>query len=159
MKKTARKRQTRSRKENAAGSKRPGRAVTINVILAGILILIFGSLSFERNFVWETKLALWTNAAKNSPLKSRAHNNLGNCYALLGRFFEAIEQYKEALRLDPKNIEVYYNLGIYLEDVGILNQAIHYYDVFCKAAPPLYTEQKQLSCRRAKELSRRTSRQ
>lgn len=121
-------------------------------LIAGLIVL-FATLTFERNFVWDTKLSLWSDVAEKSPQKSRSHNNLGNCYALLGRLFEAIEEYKIALSLNKKNIEAYYNLGMYLEEVGILNQAAYYYDVFCKAAPPVYGEQKLAACRRTQELS------
>ena len=68
---------------------------------------------------------------------------------LLGRPFPAIEQYKKAVELDPKNIEAYYNLGMNLEDVGILNQAFFYYGMFCKNAPAGYDEQRRHSCERA----------
>ena len=73
---------------------------------------------------------------EKSAVKSRAHNNLGNCYMLLDKPFNAIEEYQKAIALDGRNIEAYYNLAMNLEQVGMLNQAAYYYDYFCRAAPP-----------------------
>jgi tetratricopeptide (TPR) repeat protein len=156
MEKTVKKKQNHNQEQQAAAVAASESALhKSSLAFVAVLIVLLGILSFERNFIWDTKLSLWTDVAAKSPLKSRAHNNLGNCYALLGRLFEAIEEYKIALSLNKKNIEAYYNLGMYLEEVGILNQAVYYYDIFCKAAPPLYAEQKLTSCRRAEELSRK----
>jgi Ca-activated chloride channel family protein len=40
---------------------------------------------------------------------SDGHYNLGNAYAQLGKIKEAIEAYKQALKLDPKNLEAQHN--------------------------------------------------
>jgi tetratricopeptide (TPR) repeat protein len=109
-----------------------------------ILLFILSGATFQRNKVWQTKLSLWEDAARKSPMKSRVHNNLGNCYMLLGRHFDAIEEYKKAIALDKNNVEAYYNLGINLEKIGLLNQAVYYYDIFYKIAPPKYDEQKKI---------------
>ena len=95
------------------------------VAVSAILILLFllSGMTFQRNRVWETKLSLWEDAAKKSPMKSRVHNNLGNCYMLQSKHFSAIEEYKKAIALDSNNVEAYYNLGLNLENVGMLNQA------------------------------------
>ena len=89
-------------------------------ILAVILILVVAS--FARNRVWDSKLSLWSDVAEKSGGKSRAHNNLGNCYMLLERPFKAVEEYKAAIALDADNIEAYYNLAMNLEKVGLLGR-------------------------------------
>lgn len=59
----------------------------------------------------------------------------------LDRHFEAIEEYKKAVALDKNNVEAYYNLGINLDNVGLLNQAVYYYDIFYKAgAGPVFVD-------------------
>ncbi len=115
------------------------------VAVSAILILLFllSGMTFQRNRVWETKLSLWEDAAKKSPMKSRVHNNLGNCYMLQSKHFSAIEEYKKAIALDSNNVEAYYNLGLNLENVGMLNQATYYYDIFYNIAPPQYNKQKE----------------
>jgi len=119
-----------------------------------VIVMVLAVAAYERNAVWYTLLQLWEDAALKSPLKSRVHNNLGNCNMLLERYFAAIEEYKMAVAFDKGNIEAYYNLGTCLEQVGFGNQALQYYDVFCKNAPPQYAEQKQSSCARAEALAR-----
>ncbi len=147
------KKQTASRKRESVSRVLTGN--TVQIVLFSVLIVCLGATSFERNFVWDTKLSLWSDVASKSRLKSRAHNNLGNCYALLNRTFDAIGEYKIAVSLDRNNIEAYYNLGMFLEDVGILNQAVYYYNIFCKTAPRGYAEQTRKSCERVDALSRR----
>lgn len=117
------------------------------------LVLLLAAATYQRNFVWDTKLSLWSDAAAKSPQKSRPHNNLGNCYMLLNLPFKAIEEYKTAVALDPGNIEAYYNLALNFENVGILNQAAYYYDIFCKSAPGDYRLQQQSACKSAAELA------
>lgn len=126
----------------------------ISAMMVVLLVLIFvlTGMTYLRNKVWTTKFSLWSDAAQKSPGKSRTHNNLGNCYMLLGKQFSAIEEYKKAVALDRNNIEPYYNLGMTLEDVGIMNQAIYYYDIFCKVAPPGYFVQKMSACKKAGNL-------
>ncbi|MFA4827673.1 MAG: tetratricopeptide repeat protein [Thermodesulfovibrionales bacterium] len=113
------------------------------ICVVAVLIVLLSAATFQRNRVWETKLSLWEDAAKKSPMKSRVHNNLGNCYMLQSKHFRAIEEYKKAIALDSNNVEAYYNLGLNLENVGMLNQAIYYYDIFYKIAPPKYDVQRE----------------
>jgi tetratricopeptide (TPR) repeat protein len=122
-------------------------------VFAFVVILLAG-IAYERNNAWYTLLTLWTDAAAKSPGKSRVFNNLGNCYVLAGLHFKGIEAYRRAVVLDSNNIEAYYNLGVNLENVGIVNQAVYYYDRFCKTAPSSYREQQELACKRVAELTR-----
>ncbi|MDP3111224.1 MAG: tetratricopeptide repeat protein, partial [Thermodesulfovibrionales bacterium] len=114
------------------------------ICIVAILIVLLSVATFQRNRVWETKLSLWEDAAKKSPMKSRVHNNLGNCYMLHNKHFGAIEEYKKAIALDSNNVEAYYNLGLNLENVGMLNQAVYYYDIFYKIAPASYDRHKEI---------------
>ncbi len=140
--------------DNNYGAVRGPRSRWLKSGAVALIVVLLAVAAFRRNFVWDTKLSLWSDAAEKSPRKSRPHNNLGNCNMLLARPFEAIEEYKIAITLDPKNIEAYYNLGLNFENVGILNQAVYYYGIFCKSAPPGYPEQTRASCGRAQSLLR-----
>lgn len=120
--------------------------------IAGSLTVILTGLAHQRNEVWTSKLSLWTDVAAKTPAKSRVRNSLGNCYALLGKYFEAIQEYEKALALDQKNMEVYYNLAASYEIVGIHSRAIFYYDVFCALAPPDYPDATTNACNNAERL-------
>lgn len=130
----------------------------ISVPLIIVLMVLLAGTTFERNRVWETKLSLWEDVAKKSPMKSRVHNNLGNCYMLLNRYFEAIEEYKKAVNLDKNNVEAYYNLGINLDNVGLLKQAVYYYDIFYRIAPEKYDAQKKIARARIESFNAQTRR-
>ena len=123
-----------------------GRAMV--TALVAIALITLSAATFQRNKVWGTKLSLWEDAARKSPMKSRVHNNLGNCYMLLGRHFNAIEEYRKAIALDENNIEAYYNLAVNLDNAGLLNQAIFYYDIFYKKASIRYNVQKEVARKR-----------
>ena len=122
-------------------------------VLALVVILLTG-MAYERNNAWHTLLTLWQDAAAKSPGKSRVFNNLGNCYILAGKHFKGIEAYQRAVALDSNNIEAYFNLGVNFENVGIMNQALYYYDWFCKHAPSDYREQQAQACKRVSALTR-----
>ncbi len=129
---------------------------SVRIAVLVVLVALCTILAFQRNSIWVTKLSLWTDVAKKTPGKSRVHNSLGNCYSLAGKPFQAIEEYKRAIALDNNNIEAYYNLAANLEKVGILNQAIYYYDFFCRANPPDYAEAARNACERVTSLYRET---
>jgi tetratricopeptide (TPR) repeat protein len=118
-----------------------------------VVLIVLAAASHLRNRVWDTKLSLWSDVARKSAQKSRAHNNLGNCYMLLDKPFKAIEEYRAAIALDAGNIEAYYNVGMNLEKVGLLSQAVPYYEHFCRAAPSLYEQEKRSSCRAVQALA------
>jgi Flp pilus assembly protein TadD len=55
----------------------------------------------QRNGLWASPLALWTDAVAKSPLNARAHNNLGFALERQGDLDGAIREYRRALDLDP----------------------------------------------------------
>ncbi len=56
-----------------------------------------------------------------------AHNNLGFALANAGRLQEAIEHYRQALRLNPDYVKAHNNLGFALANAGRLQEAIEHY--------------------------------
>lgn len=112
----------------------------IIVILLTVLLLIALSVAtYERNKVWQTKFSLWMDAVKKSPLKSRPHNNLGNCYYLSRDYLSALRHYQIAIELNPENAEAYFNTAITLERLGRKADAVFYYIRFKEIAPEGYT--------------------
>ena len=124
----------------------------LRISLAVILLLALTGASLIRNSRWHTLLSMWEDCARKSPNKSRTHNNLGNCYLLLNRHFPAIEEYQKAVMLEPGNLEAQYNLATTLDAVGLYNQAMRPFEVFCRLAPTEYAEQRARACRRLEEL-------
>lgn len=93
-------------------------AKTAAVLIACAVLVALGSATWQRNAVWESKMALWTDAARKAPGKSRIQNNLGNCYYLKGELLPALIHYLAAIRLNPNNREPYYNASILYRRVG-----------------------------------------
>lgn len=117
-----------------------------------IVVLALTAAALQRNTTWHTLLAMWADCAAKSPQKSRTHNNLGNCYLLLGMHFPAIAEYQKAVALDPGNMEAQYNLAVQLDNVGLVSLAIKPYELFCRFAPAAFPEQQKRSCDRYQEL-------
>lgn len=58
---------------------------------------------------------------------SAAHNNLGFYYQQMGRFEDAIAEYKETLRIDPYLMLTYNSLiNLYIQKIGDLNSALEW---------------------------------
>lgn len=133
------------------------RFLNIRLTAALAIVLVLTGATVQRNAVWQTLLSLWQDCAVKSPDKSRTHNNLGNCYMLLGRHFEAVREYKRAIELDPGNLEAYYNIAINLDSVGLGERAVAYYEYFCRYGHKGYTEARKDACGRAGELKGKAS--
>ena len=65
-----------------------------------------------------TDTAAALRAVEIDPDFSMAHNNLGVALHLQGRVDEAIDRYRQALHLDPKNAEAQRNLERALAEPG-----------------------------------------
>lgn len=70
---------------------------TVWTVTAAFCIL-FGSLTFARNFVWKDSVTLWEDAAKKHPSNIRAFMSAGNAYLKANDFDRAKDYYKEAIK-------------------------------------------------------------
>jgi protein O-mannosyl-transferase len=78
---------------------RPLRAAAI--VAAAALAVALAGATIRRNALYADPVALWRDAVRKSPAKARPHANLGWSLYVAGDLDAAIEQYREALRLDP----------------------------------------------------------
>ncbi len=58
----------------------------------------------------------------------QAWNNKGHSLYHLGRYYEALVQFDEALLIDPEYVRAINNKGITLAQIGYYNEAIIYFD-------------------------------
>lgn len=92
------------------------------------VLLTLSYLTYARNLVWRTDLALWKDAVAKSPNKPKPHFNLAVILDKQGRLDDAISHYRQALRLNPHNAYAHNNLGVALAEQGDFGAAIgHYY--------------------------------
>lgn len=92
-----------------------------------VIILILSGATYARNATWGNWITIWGDAAAKSPNKSRTHNVLGIGYFYELRFEEAMQEYREAIRLKPDFIEAYYNMGLIYKATKQYNESIYIY--------------------------------
>jgi tetratricopeptide (TPR) repeat protein len=83
----------------------------VNVAI-GLLLLGLGTLTIQRNQVYESQVAFWEDAAGGSPGKPRVFNNLGYAYQQEGRYGDARHAYRRAIELDPDYWRARINLDL-----------------------------------------------
>ena len=113
-------------------STRPGYGATAvqwtapAVVLAALLLTL-GYITVQRNSVYRTSLAIWQDTVDKCPASPVAHNNLGNALTALARTEEAMQHYRQALRLKADYADAYNNLGKAQDDLGRTEEAIKLY--------------------------------
>jgi len=66
--------------------------------------------------------------ATSSELAAQVHKNLGSSHALLGDHEQAVDHYREALRLNPDLAEAHNALGTHYVRLGDYEEALHHFD-------------------------------
>jgi tetratricopeptide (TPR) repeat protein len=97
-----------------------------NVVFPALLAIVLGlsAVAYERNAVWKTNISLWEDVVRKSYGKARGHFNLGVAYKSMGRFEEAIEQFRLTIERYPTYRDTYNELGITYGMNGELEKAI-----------------------------------
>ncbi|MBK8556420.1 MAG: tetratricopeptide repeat protein [Lewinellaceae bacterium] len=94
-------------KYSADAAKRSG----LNIAF-GILFAIFAIVTFRQIKVWENGETLWTHVIKfEGKTNSLPYWNRGQYYRGLGNFDASMKDYTEAIRISPKNPELYNSRG------------------------------------------------
>lgn len=81
-------------------------------------IATLGALTMLRNFTWHSNIALWRDAAEQSPDKWRPWANLGAAYAEAKQFPEAVACTKRVLQKVPASLHANRNLGTMENSAG-----------------------------------------
>jgi tetratricopeptide (TPR) repeat protein len=80
--------------------------------------------TYQRNQLWASDIALWEDAASKSPGKPRVHFQLGHTYYVHQRFRDAVAQYAETAKLETPKYELLYDWGLALTDAGDSEQGL-----------------------------------
>jgi hypothetical protein len=101
-------------------------------IALGLILIAYSAGTFERSHVWAGNLTLWQDTAHKSPLKYRAHNNLGVEYTRRQRYADAAEAFTRAEQLaipdSGDHAHILNNLGLSYANRGMYAQAIECYE-------------------------------
>lgn len=86
----------------------PGFSVQSGMLL---ILVLFSIIVIDRNKVWKDELTLWADAKYKSPGSVRPFNNLGQAHDNLGNYDRAIEEFQQALKMNPDYFFGLNNLG------------------------------------------------
>jgi tetratricopeptide (TPR) repeat protein len=77
-----------------------------------VILAVLAVLTYQRNELWASDIAIWEDAATKSPGKQRVHFQLAHTYYTYNRCRDAIAQYAEAARLQQPDYGVLVDWGL-----------------------------------------------
>ena len=99
------------------------RREVVAAALAGVL-LVAVLLSYRRNQVWSSAVALWADTVEKSPRKSRPRFQLAYAYAQSGECGRAVDQYATAARMGPRDYRLLLDWGLACDCAGQSEDAL-----------------------------------
>jgi hypothetical protein len=109
-----------------------GRRCLFLVLAAAVAL---GIAAFVRNGDYRSEISLWEVTAHARPANPRARLALGEVLAREGRYADAAEQFREAIRLDPGDFRARMNLGLAFYDLGRVHDALAVYNGIVPPTP------------------------
>lgn len=110
-----------------------GRAALPLCLAAGACLL---AATWQRNTVYRSEERIWSDTVAKRPDNERAHTDLGSALKdKPGRLNEAVAQFVEALRLDPRNVAARNDLALCLSELGRTEEAIAQYEEALRVNP------------------------
>ena len=102
---------------------------------AGLLLAALACCAWRQTATWHDSVTLWHKALASTVGNDFAHNNLGVALNDLGKEDAAIEQFRQAVEINPKYADAQNNLGIHLHNKGKFEEAILHYEQALAANP------------------------
>lgn len=85
------------------------RSKVIFIIVLFIVISAYSTATYARNFVWQSRISLWSDVILKSPNKDRPYTNRGSAYAARKEYDLALADYQRALERSRR----FYRTGEY----------------------------------------------
>jgi len=96
---------------------------------AALLVAVgLGALTFQRNALYHSELAMWQDVVDKAPHNPRVRSNLSLALARTGEFDEAIDHLEHALKLWPDYGEAHNNMAMCLLRKNKPAEALHHAD-------------------------------
>lgn len=95
--------------------------------LYAIVILMTGSLTWQRGHIYYDSVSLWKDTLLKNPECWMAYNNLGFSLCKQGRLDEGMLYFTKSLAINPNNDQAHYNLGVAYQKKGELDNAVTSY--------------------------------
>lgn len=105
---------------------------------AAVLLVLWGMMTMSGLNRWSSSVALWSYTVENTPRTLEyvdAQINLGTAYAEEQRYEDAKKAFEDVLRVDPRNADAFYNLGVILYVMGQEKSSRDYFVEATKADP------------------------
>ena len=102
-------------------------ALRITVLLLAVVVIVLSIASYQRNSLWQDKIAFWGDVVEKSPKKIRGYNELGLAYMENGKLSEAVSYFQRALTIDAYSeysLDIYLNLANAYDELGYTDDAI-----------------------------------
>jgi tetratricopeptide (TPR) repeat protein len=96
----------------------PGHVARDTAIAGGLAASVLGVVTWNRNLVWRSEEALWSDAAAKSPGHFRPVSNWGAALAKQRRFLEAATVLRRGTEIDPRSVAARIQLGVALSLAG-----------------------------------------
>ncbi|KAK2705210.1 hypothetical protein QYM36_017305 [Artemia franciscana] len=88
-----------------------------------VTVLLYSSKSVVRTLEWKEEISLFSSGLKVCPKNAKVHYNIAKVAAEAGNVTLAIEEYQEAIRLNPRYDQAMNNLANLLRDQNSLDDA------------------------------------
>lgn len=106
------------------------------VVVAVIVVLsTLGVRTWYQTRHWKDTITLFRHTVTVTENNYLIHDNLGKLLAGEGRLDEALEQYREAVRIRPAFTQGHYNAGVALSKAARYDEAVPYFDEAIRQQP------------------------
>ena len=115
-------------------SKWPQRKIALGSSMV-IVLTTLGICSHQQVSFWKNSFTLFSHAIEVTQNNYIAYNNLGAAYNSLGRYQDAMESYKQAIKIEPDYTKAYINLGAAYNSLGRYRDAVETYKQVLRISP------------------------
>ncbi len=113
----------------------PRRYIMLSQLLAAVVVLILGALTWQQTGVWRDGVSLWSQVLRVEPSSSRGNNNFGNLLMQRGDVDGAFAHYAAAVAANPRYAEAHDNLGVAYTRKDSLAAAVAHYRLALESDP------------------------
>ena len=113
--------------------------------ITAVVVMACAVLTIQRNLNWKNDLALFSSGAKNDPMSTEAHYNLGTAYRESGDLQSARREWEKTLAIDPKYADALTQMGTLAAIQGDFPMAERYYLAALKAPPGMSDPEKSMA--------------
>lgn len=118
-----------------AASKLGERGRNIAKIIAGLMLMTLGTLTWRQCHAYKNMESLWRDTLDKNPTSWMAYNNLGQIYAVQGKTDDAINYFQKSLEIAPGKAWTHYNLALALKGKGIIDESIEQFQQTLRIDP------------------------